>query len=79
MTETPDPTRELDMSEVDAETEKESELREDDIVEGEPGWDDGGDVPEDRAPDHGADVDAPITRPGPAPGGRIAGEPGGRA
>jgi hypothetical protein len=78
MTETPDPTRELDMSEVDADTETESELREEDIVEGEPGWDDGGDVPEDRAPDESAATDTPIARPGPAPDGRIAGEPGGR-
>lgn len=64
MTETPDPTRELDMSEVEADTETESELREEDI--------------EDRAPDDGADAEAPIVRPGPAPDGRIAGEPGGR-
>ncbi len=37
MTETPDATRELDMSEVDTDTETESELREEDIVDGEPG------------------------------------------
>lgn len=78
MTETPDPTRELDMSGVDADTQSESELREKDIVEGEPGWDDGGDVPEDRAPGESTAADTTVTRPGPAPDGRVAGEPGGR-
>jgi hypothetical protein len=73
MTEQPDPTRELDMSEVAAETPEESAERENDIVEGEPGWDDGGDVSETEAP--GAAADSPdVSPPGPAPGGRIGGQ-----
>lgn len=73
MTEQPDPTRELDLSEVDAETPEESAKRESDIVEGEPGWDDGGDVSETEAPGTGPAGGSTTPRPaGPAPGGRIA-------
>jgi hypothetical protein len=71
MTEQPDPTRELDLSEVEDATPAEAEERQEDIVEGEPGWDDGGDVPEDRAP--GDDPGGTVTRSA-APDGRITGD-----
>jgi hypothetical protein len=74
MTEQPDPTKELDLSEIDAETPEESAMRDGDLAEGgEAGWDDGGDVSETEAPGAGGVGESTGTRPaGPAPGGRIA-------
>jgi hypothetical protein len=76
MTEQPDPTKDLDLSEVDAGTPEEAAMREGDLAEGdEAGWDDGGDVSETHAPGEGGVGGATGARPaGPAPGGRIAGE-----
>lgn len=74
MTEQPDPTKDLDLSEVDAETPEEAAMREADLAGGgEAGWDDGGDVSETDAPGDGGVDTSTGTRPaGPAPGGRIA-------